>query len=260
MLTFAPIRVGALARRARALTTAGAAAAFARRGPLYGRLQRSGAAMPSDDEWAFHGAAIAEELGAPRSLAADALPPQLAARIYHLCLPIYFFARHLARSPRDGGAPPLIGLSAPQGCGKTTLVDSLTGRFAADGLECAAVSFDDFYLRGDAQDALAAENRANAMLQVRGNAGTHDLDLGSATLRALAAPRCGSGGAWEPVAIPRYDKAARGGRGDRSPAASWPLQRRRPDVVLLEGWMAGFEPLPEGDELLASHPGVPQVR
>lgn len=54
------------------------------------------------------------------------------------------------------------------------------------------------------------------------------------------------------VRVPRYDKSARGGRGDRAPEAEWSVVSKPPDVVLLEGWMLGFEALPEESPLLAA--------
>jgi D-glycerate 3-kinase len=39
-----------------------------------------------------------------------------------------------------------MGISAPQGCGKTTLVEQLQELFAATGRCAASVSIDDFYL------------------------------------------------------------------------------------------------------------------
>jgi len=77
-----------------------------------------------------------------------------------------------------------VGVSAPQGCGKTTLVGQLTELLNAEGHASASVSIDDFYLRGEEQDALAAASPDNELLRFRGNAGTHDLALASATLGA----------------------------------------------------------------------------
>ena len=78
---------------------------------------------------------------------------------------------------------------APQGWrqdgGRRRAVD----RFAADGLTREVVSFDDFYLTGAAQDEVAASSPNNPLLQVRGNAGTHDLALGTSTLRSLVDAR-----------------------------------------------------------------------
>lgn len=54
-----------------------------------------------------------------------------------------------------------------------------------------------------------------------------------------------------PVLIPRYDKAACEGRGDRLPEESWrPVnQPGEPalDVVILEGWCLGFRALSDDD-------------
>ncbi len=86
------------------------------------------------------------------------------------------------------GAPPCrsqVGISAPQGCGKTTLVGQLTALLNAEGHAAASVSLDDFYVRGEQQDALAASLPDNELLRFRGNAGTHDLQLASNTLGAL---------------------------------------------------------------------------
>eukprot|EP00946_MAST-07B_sp_MAST-7B-sp1_P004368 g4368.t1 len=219
---------------------------FAKQGPLFRRL---GARPPPAEEWKRHGDALAQQLlpkAAEGGMAAPVDPlahPQTAARIFHLYLPIYFWCKSIVDG-RDAAAANAsavgIGLSAVQGCGKTTLVNLLTARFAADGLVCAAVSFDDFYLCGADQDALAAGHSGNPILQVRGNAGTHDIELGSETLKKLLCREVG-------VSIPRYDKSSRGGRGDRAPVAEWTRLDRAPDVVLLEGWMAGFKPVPEVD-------------
>lgn len=54
------------------------------------------------------------------------------------------------------------------------------------------------------------------------------------------------------VRVPRYDKSARGGKGDRAPEAEWSVVSAPPDIVLLEGWMLGFEALPDESPVLAA--------
>lgn len=81
----------------------------------------------------------------------------------------------------------------------------------------------------------------NRLLQVRGNAGTHDLGLGSRTLAALKGANAGGGAE---VAVPRYDKSCHGGRGDRAAESAWPVVKGPLDIVLFEGWMLGFSPIP----------------
>lgn len=100
----------------------------------------------------------------------------------------------LVRQPGRGSATrprcEQVGISAPQGCGKTTLVGELEKLLTGEGLTAASVSIDDFYLRrADLLDRAAA-SPANALLQGRGNAGTHDLALGTKTLTDLHARTC----------------------------------------------------------------------
>lgn len=90
----------------------------------------------------------------------------------------------------------------------------------------------------------AQANPGNRLLQVRGNAGTHDVALGSQTLRALAAAGSspGAGGASAPgkdsqtepgeaVAVPRYNKSANAGCGDRAAPDAWPRVEGPLDLV-----------------------------
>lgn len=158
-----------------------------------------------------------------------------------------------------GGAAPgsrsarQVGISAPQGCGKTTLVSALVALLTSEAHAAAAVSIDDFYLRGAEQEALAASAPGNPLLAFRGNAGTHDLALASTTLSALRSPQ------GRAVAVPLYDKTLRGGRGDRAPEAAWPVVREPLQVVLLEGWCLGFRPLPSDGAAEAQAPGLGAV-
>jgi hypothetical protein len=43
----------------------------------------------------------------------------------------------------------------------------------------------------------------------------------------------------------RYDKSLNEGRGDRADPSTWPKVNGPVDIVLFEGWMSGFSPLPE---------------
>jgi D-glycerate 3-kinase len=138
-------------------------------------------------------------------------------------------ARHPSRAH-------VIGVSGPQGGGKSTLTARLVAAMQRAGLRAFTVSIDDFYLTHAEQRALAARHPGDRCLEHRGYPGTHDVALGDRVLHALAAQRDGA------VAVPSYDKSAHGGRGDRSPAdvtVDAPL-----DVVFVEGWMLGFRPLP----------------
>jgi len=64
---------------------------------------------------------------------------------------VYFWLRWLllrrGTGPRSGGNKcQVIGINAPQGAGKTTLVNSFRDLFRRDGLSSVVLSIDDFYL------------------------------------------------------------------------------------------------------------------
>ena len=176
-----------------------------------------------------------------------------------------------------------IGISAPQGCGKTTLTEYMKLMFESAGWSCLTISIDDFYLTHAEQNEVAASHRSNPLLQFRGNgtiylfciyldfnyyflfiyllfmhpfirsfvsmylciyvsmyvAGTHDVRLLLSTLKGAAEVRAG-----EQMYVPQYDKSLHSGRGDRAPFGRWLTATGPVDVVILEGWMLGFTPLP----------------
>lgn len=146
---------------------------------------------------------------------------------------------HQAQQSASGGAarPFVIGLNGVQGVGKTTLVKALAETLQQrELLQTIVVSIDDFYLRHQDQLALAGAHPDNALVQVRGEPGTHDTALMRDVFTSLVAS--------EPTVIPQYDKSAFNGLGDRAPQSEGiPVnQPGQPpvQVVLLEGWCVGF--------------------
>lgn len=134
--------------------------------------------------------------------------------------------------------PLIIGLNGVQGVGKTTLVTALAAALSAHR-RTLVLSVDDFYLRHDAQLALAASHPSNALVQNRGEPSTHDLPLLRSVFADLAAGR--------QTSVPCYDKAAFSGRGDRRPESEWPVVNAPGEppveIVILEGWCVGFRAL-----------------
>jgi D-glycerate 3-kinase len=137
-------------------------------------------------------------------------------------------------SPR----PLIIGLSGPQGGGKTTLTRGLCELASQQGLRAISVSIDDFYLTRAAQIELARKHPENPYLQNRGYPGSHDIELGRLTLESLK--HINESGTV--LKLPSYDKSAHQGRGDRRPRSDWPVAEPPLDFVILEGWMLGFRP------------------
>ena len=171
-----------------------------------------------------------------------ALPPHpdRQRRIHHLYLPVLFAC--LAWLDRLAGRPLVVGVQAPQGAGKTTLVTHLVDLLATLGIRAASVSIDDFYLTRARQLALAAEHPDNPYLEHRGYPGTHDIALGTGTIASLRRLTDGPG---SEVRVPVYDKSRHGGRGDRAPESEWRVVRAPLDLVFVEGWMLGYSPVPD---------------
>jgi D-glycerate 3-kinase len=198
---------------------------FAAQGPAFAALQAAGAI-----DWPTW-----ERLA--RLLEQELPPgPLRARRIHHLTLPILFGVARWGRLASR--RPVIVGISAPQGAGKSTLARTLVALLADLGLRAATVSIDDFYLTFGEQERLAAQHPDNPYLRYRGYPGTHDLPLGAATLQGLR----GLAGEGE-VLVPVYDKSAHGGRGDRLPATEWRSVHGPLDLILIEGWMLGFCPV-----------------
>lgn len=91
-----------------------------------------------------------------------------------LYLPVYQYLtreRHkFVESNRNNDPRPFfVGISAPQGCGKTTLTALLEEMMNSEGLPAISMSLDDFYLTGSDQENLARKHSDNSLLQLRGN-------------------------------------------------------------------------------------------
>lgn len=132
--------------------------------------------------------------------------------------------------------PLVLGISGPQGSGKSFLADNLLEYIKVHHPSLKAVGFlmDDFYLTHEDQLIVtkqAAEDR-NVVLQGRGLPGTHDLKLLEEVFEKLAAK--------SPVRIPVYDKSAFNGEGDRAAELEWQAVTGKVDVVIFEGWFNGY--------------------
>jgi D-glycerate 3-kinase len=125
-------------------------------------------------------------------------------------------------------APFIVGVCGSQGSGKSTLCQQLSERWREKGMRIAVLSLDDLYLTR-AERQTRAQN-IHPLLATRGVPGTHDVELGVRTLRALAGH--------EPVKLPRFDKA----NDDRRPEVAWDVTSAPVDVVLFEGWCVGAQP------------------
>ncbi|KAG8743276.1 hypothetical protein FRC10_012239 [Ceratobasidium sp. 414] len=128
--------------------------------------------------------------------------------------------------------------------GKTTLTSQTKAALQAlpTPINAVVFSIDDLYLPYSGLTQLAQTHPDNTLLNGRGQPGTHDPVLGSDLLEQLAHINENGG----EVHLPVFDKSAYGGYGDRSTEVV--VVHPPVDVVILEGWCFGFQPL-EGEEL-----------
>jgi D-glycerate 3-kinase len=147
--------------------------------------------------------------------------------LWNLWLPL---AVRVAQYRQVLGRPLIQGILGVQGTGKTTLASVLSLILSHLGYRTLSLSLDDLYKTYSDRQLL---RQADPRLIWRGPPGTHDVDLGIEVLDNL---RRSSG---VPVRVPRFDKSAFGGAGDRTA----PEIVERADIVLFEGWFVGVRPI-----------------
>lgn len=114
--------------------------------------------------------------------------------------------------------------------------------YELNDLPTLAFSLDDLYLTNADQRRLAAANPDNPLLQHRGQPSTHDIALGKQIFKSLKRGL--------PTKIPKYDKSAYDGQGERLPESEWEMVndvangQQRIQVVIFEGWCVGFRARP----------------
>jgi D-glycerate 3-kinase len=129
------------------------------------------------------------------------------------------------------GRPLIQGIVGAQGAGKTTLCRLLQKILTALGHPTLSLSIDDFYKTYAERQTLQAQD---PRLIWRGPPGTHDVDLAISVLQKLRElPHT-------TTAIPRFDKTAHQGAGDRY---STPELTTGNEIILFEGWFIGAQPI-----------------
>lgn len=155
-------------------------------------------------------------------------PQQLEETLRRLWLPL---AMQLA-SYRQAQSHTLIqGILGGQGTGKTTLAKILSLILEHLGYRTLSLSLDDLYKTYS--DRLALQQQDPRLIW-RGPPGTHDIQLGLQVLDRLRQSDLDS-----PIEIPRFDKSAWHGAGDRGT----PEIVNGADIVLFEGWFVGVRPI-----------------
>ena len=147
--------------------------------------------------------------------------------LWDLWLPL---ALQLAKV-RDQGGTLVQGILGSQGTGKTTLTSILSVILCHLGYSTLAISLDDLYKTYQDRQLLQQQD---PRLIWRGPPGTHDIKLGIEVL-----DRCCQDPCQNQILVPRFDKSAHNGAGDRTD----PESVEKPDIVLFDGWFTGVLPV-----------------
>ncbi len=155
---------------------------------------------------------------------------EVLSQLWNLWLPLVI---QLIATKAELGRTIVQGILGGQGTGKSTLAAVLKLILYRLNYSTATISIDDLYKTYSDRQKLRAED---SRLIWRGPPGTHDVELGLTVLeQCLQADRS------EPILIPRFDKSAFNGAGDRTT----PEAVEKPDIVIFEGWFIGVRPAPE---------------
>ncbi len=150
--------------------------------------------------------------------------------LWHLWLPL---ALQLSQEKDKLERTLIQGILGGQGTGKTTLTTILNLILSHLGKTTLDLSIDDLYKTYQERQQLQQED---SRLIWRGPPGTHDVQLGINILEKLRQNQSS-----EPISIPRFDKSAYNGAGDRNT----PELVKKADIVLFEGWFVGVQPVDE---------------
>jgi D-glycerate 3-kinase len=153
-------------------------------------------------------------------------PNKMLQVLWDLWLPLGI---KLASGRQQLGHPLIQGILGGQGTGKTTMCKILSLILDRLGYRTVSLSLDDLYKTYSDRLLLTQQD---PRLIWRGPPGTHDIDLGLNLLDQIRELQ-------SPVMIPRFDKSAFGGAGDRTN----PEIVTNIDILLFEGWFVGVRPI-----------------
>ena len=148
--------------------------------------------------------------------------------LWNLWLPL---AMQVAEYRREMPRPLIQGILGGQGTGKSTLSSILRLILRHLGYNAQSLSLDDLYKTYSDRQILSKQD---PRLIWRGPPGTHDIELGLSVLDRLRQPYQQAA-----IELPRFDKSAWGGAGDRTQSEVV----EGVDIVLFEGWFVGVRPI-----------------
>jgi len=122
----------------------------------------------------------------------------------------------------------LIGLSAGQGAGKTTVVAilSIILKIFFKRNVCV-LSIDDFYKTSRERNKMA--KKKHPLFKTRGVPGTHDINLVKNFFTSIKKKN------FKKIKLPKFNKST----DDRFKKTHWYKINKKPEIVLIEGWCVG---------------------
>lgn len=172
---------------------------------------------------------IVYEIVYPLAEKADLKEDQILWLLWYLWLPL---SLKIARKKEQKKKPLIQGILGLQGTGKTTLANILRGILTQFGYHTVTLSIDDLYKTYPERQQLQKDD---SRLIWRGPPETHDVNLGRDLLEKISQEKT-------PLEIPRFDKSACQGSGDR---ATPETINDKIDILLFEGWFLGVKPIAE---------------
>ncbi len=124
--------------------------------------------------------------------------------------------------------PFILGLVGGQGTGKTTtssILEIILKKYFK--LNVFKISIDDFYKTR--KERLNLSKKIHPLLMTRGVPGTHDINI------MLDFFKKSKGRKFKPFKLPKFNKAI----DDRCKKNQWYTLKKRPDVIIFEGWCVG---------------------
>jgi D-glycerate 3-kinase len=131
-----------------------------------------------------------------------------------------------------------LAINGGQGTGKTTKAGFLKVILEILGYKVVTFSTDDFY---KTHEELQKLKQRNPVYKSRGPPGTHDIKKLKEVMDALKNRKA--------TKIPRYDKSAFNGEGDREPEEKWEVVPEGIDIFIMEGAQAGLRPILSREDL-----------
>jgi D-glycerate 3-kinase len=133
----------------------------------------------------------------------------------------------------------VIGLTGGQGSGKSTISNILKILLKENfSLETVIFSIDDFYKTLKEREIMS--KNISPLFLTRGVPGTHDTKMLFDCIKALKNSK------FKKILIPKFNKSI----DDRVSKKKWQKIKKRPNIVIFEGWCVGAEPQKKKDLLV----------